>query len=113
MTYKDKGSYESSPPCSVCVCVYIYMCVDMITQMIVPTSTKCTGTSHSVCVCVYIYICLDMITQMVGPTSTMITKMIVPTSTMITKMIVPTSTKYTGTIYGVCSGACVYIFVRG
>jgi len=29
MTHKDKGSYESSPPCSVCVCVRVFrfMCV--------------------------------------------------------------------------------------
>ena len=27
MTCKDKASYESSPPCSVCVCTCVYMYV--------------------------------------------------------------------------------------
>jgi len=41
MTYKDKASYESSPPCSVCVCVRVYkVCVCVLVE----------GLIYSVCV---------------------------------------------------------------
>ena len=45
MTYKDKGSYESSPPCNIgsCFCGYIYICV----------------------FCGYVYICVNSVASAV------------------------------------------------
>jgi len=61
MTYKDKGSYESSPPCT---CLYMHInisiCVYNICVYIWHVSTHAAG---SVCVCVSVsqkYICTNI-----------------------------------------------------
>jgi len=47
MTYKDKGSYESSPPCNIgsCFCGYVYIYV-------------LCGYLNICCFCGYVYICV-------------------------------------------------------
>ena len=51
MTYKDKGSYESSPPCMymyVCVCICICICMYMYVHVYVYVY---------ICICMYITLC--------------------------------------------------------
>ena len=69
MTYKDKGSYESSPPCisvsvwlcicaSVCVCVCVYVCVRG-NEMEYVHACLCLWLCLylCLCVCVCVYVC--------------------------------------------------------
>ena len=63
MTYKNKGSYESSPPCNYIYVIFIHCTIHTYTTYIHVTLTYCTCDIHTVyiyiglvCVCVRVFI---------------------------------------------------------
>jgi len=63
MTYKDKGSYETSPPCNKCRCMHLNTFVYVYIFIYLCIYTQCVAECNMyiyICICVYVHVHLHI-----------------------------------------------------